>query len=207
MAESDHKTVFDTGLQHLGGVYAKALLGATENAGNTETVVSELDSVVDDVLPAIPHLEATLASPRVPLEAKTSLLDRAFGGKMSSQLLNLLKVLCRRGRFACVYAIRQAVRQQYNTLRGRVEVVVKSAHVMEDDAIAAVRTQLEASLGCEVDLQLSIDPELIGGLVLKIGDTVYDGSVVNRLSMLRTSLRAKTSQQMRDELDRFALAE
>jgi F-type H+-transporting ATPase subunit delta len=207
MAESDQKTVFDTGLQHLGGVYAKALLGATEKAGNTDTVLSELDSFVDDVLAGVPNLQATLSSPKVPLEAKTGMIDRAFAGKMSGPLLNLLKVLCRRGRFGCIRAIRQAAREQYNELRGRVEVSVRSAQKLDGDALSLVKNQLQASLGKEVELKVSVDPDLIGGLVLKIGDTVYDGSVVNRLSTLRNSLRTRTSQQIRDQQDRFALTE
>ena len=207
MAESDHKTVFDTGRQYLGGVYAKALLGATEKAGNTEAVLAELDSVSGDVLAKIPNLKATLSSPRVPLEAKIGILDRAFSGRMSRELLNLLKVLCRRGRFDCLSAIRQAARRQYNQLRGRVEVTVRSAHPLDADTLELVSNQLRASLGKEVEVQVSVDADLIGGLVLKIGDTVYDGSVVNRLSTLQTSLLTRTSQRIRDELDRFALAD
>lgn len=207
MAEADQKTVFDTGLQYLGGVYAKALLGATEKAGNTDSVLDELDSVVDDVLAGVANLEITLAAPRVPLEVKTGMLDRAFGGKMSAQLLNLLKVLCRNGRFECIHAIRKAAHEQYNELRGRVEVLARSAEPLEGDAIKLVRTQLQASLGRDVDLKVSVDPELIGGIVLKIGDTVYDGSVVNRLASLREALLQKTGQQLRDNLDRFALAD
>ena len=207
MADAEHKTVFDTGRQYLGGVYAKALLGATEKAGNTDSVLAELDSVVDDVLPALRNLEETLASPRVPLEAKTGMLDRAFGGKMAVQLLNLLKVLCRNGRFDCIHAIRRAAHEQYNELRGRVEVLARSAEPLEAGLVEAVRNRLQVSLGCEIDLKVAIDPELIGGIVLKIGDTVYDGSVVNRLASLRESLLTKTGQQIRDQVGRFVLAD
>ncbi|MBP87920.1 MAG: ATP synthase F1 subunit delta [Planctomycetaceae bacterium] len=207
MAEAEQKTVFDTGRQYLGGVYAKALLGATEKAGNTDNVLAELDSVVDDVLPALRNLEATLSSPRVPLEAKTGMLDRAFAGKMDSRLLNLLKVLCRNGRFDCIHAIRRAAHEQYNELRGRVEVLARSAEPLEGNTIELVRSQLQASLGRDVVLKVSVDPELIGGIVLKIGDTVYDGSVVNRLASLRENLLQKTGQQIRDQVDRFALAD
>jgi F-type H+-transporting ATPase subunit delta len=207
MAKAEQETVFDTGRQYLGGVYAKALLGATEKAGNTDAVLGELDSVVDDVLPGLRNLEETLSSPRVPLEAKTGMLDRAFAGKMSSQLLNLLKVLCRNGRFDCIHAIHRAAGEQYNALRGRVEVLARSAEPLEGDTIELVRNQLQASLGRDVDLKVSVDPDLIGGIVLKIGDTVYDGSVVNRLASLRESLLTKTGQQIRDQVDRFALAD
>lgn len=204
---ADKKTVFDTGVQYLGGVYAKALLGATEKAGNTETVLEELDSVIDNVLVGVANLEETLTSPRVPWESKASMLDSAFSGKMSSQLLNLLKVLCRNGRFECIHAIRRAAQEQFNDLRGRVEVLAESAQPLESETIELVRSKLQASIGREIDLHVTVDAELIGGIKLTIGDTVYDGSVVNRLASLRETLLQKTGQQVRDEVDRFALAD
>src|SRR6185503_14304012 len=124
MAEVEQRSIHDTGLQYLGTVYAKALIGATEKAGKTEAVLEELDSLVTDVLSALPRLDATLCSPRVPFESKERILDQAFRGKMSVQLLHFLKVLARRGRFHCVRAVRQAARKILNDLRGRVEVLV-----------------------------------------------------------------------------------
>jgi len=207
MAEVHHKTVFDAGLQHLGQVYAKALLGATEKAGNSEPVIEELDSLVREVLDVLPNLEATLSSPKVPPDAKLRILDRAFGGKASRELLNLLKILCHRNRFRCIRAIQHAARQQLNELRGRVQVLARSAEPLQPDAIELVRQRLQVSLGKDIDLQVDVDPELIGGLVLKVGDTVYDGSIVNRLANLREGLLAKAGQQIRGQLSRFASAD
>src|SRR5689334_11614239 len=117
MADARQNTVLDTGLQYLGTVYAKALIGATEKSKTTDTVVQELDSLVQDVLQRLPKYEATLSSPRVSFENKESLLDRAFRGKMSPQLLTFLKVLCRHGRFNAIRAVRQAARKIVNELR------------------------------------------------------------------------------------------
>ena len=199
--------VFDTTQQHLGAVYAKALLGASERAGNTEAVLEELESLVADVLTKVPSLEGTLTSPQVPLEAKEGMLERAFQGKVSGELLNFLKVVARRGRFDCLRAIALAARAQYNELRGRVQVQVRSAAALDDAARELVAGQLQATLGCEVDLQLDVDPDLIGGLVVRVGDTVYDGSVANRLARLRNDLFASATEKMRGEMERFAVAD
>lgn len=207
MAASKHDTVFDTGQQYLGSVYAKALLGASEKAGETAAVLEGLQSLVDDVLEQAPGLQATLASPRVPLDAKEKMLDSAFAGRMAPTLLTFLKVVCRRGRFDCLRAILLATRQQYNELRGRVEVQLTSADALSAADLEATTNQLRAALGRDVDLQVKIAPELIGGLVIRVGDTVYDGSLANRLKQLRNDLVATSSQQIRGELERFAAVE
>mgnify|MGYP001565729764 CR=1 FL=1 len=111
---------------------------------------------------------------------KERILDRAFRGKMTGQLLNFLKVVTRRGRFDCLRAIQQAAKQLLNDLRGRVEVRLRSAQPLDPSLLAAVANRLRSVLGRDVDLQLQVDPELLGGLVIRVGDTVYDGSVVRR---------------------------
>ena len=207
MPEKRQPTVFDTGQQYLGSIYAKALLGATEKSGQTEQVLAELDSLVDDILENAASLDETLASPRVPLEAKERILDRAFSGQMTPSLLVFLKVVCRRGRFDCMRAIRRAAREQYNELRGRVEVQVAAPGPLDAETQQLVEARLRATLGQDVDLTVRVDPGLIGGLVVRVGDTVYDGSVANRLSRLRHSMVSKAWQEIRGDVDRFARVE
>ncbi|MDA1052283.1 MAG: ATP synthase F1 subunit delta [Planctomycetota bacterium] len=207
MTEARDKAVFDTGQQYLGAVYAKALLGAAEKVGNAEAVLDELNSFVDDVLAKVPNLDATLASPRVAFELKAAMLDKALAGKVSAEFLNFVKVVARHGRFDCLRAIRQAVRKQLNDLRGRVEVFLCAAEPPSQESIELIANRLKALLGKDVDLQVDVDRELIGGVKLRIGDTVYDASVANRLVRLKDELLSKTGQQLRDNLDRFALAD
>ena len=207
MTEVREKTMFDTGQQYLGAVYAKALLGAAEKLGKAEALLDELDAFIDDVLAKVPQLDATLVSPSVAFEAKTDMLDKALSGKVSVELLNFLKVVARHGRFDCIRAIRKAARLRLNDLRGRVEVFLRSAEPISQQSIELVVNRLKAVLGKEVDLRVDVDSELIGGVVLRIGDTVYDASVANRLVRLKGELLFKTGQQLRDNLDRFALAD
>ncbi|MCA9124205.1 MAG: ATP synthase F1 subunit delta [Planctomycetaceae bacterium] len=207
MTEARDKVLFDPGQQYLGTVYAKALLGAAEKVGNADLVVSELGAFVDEVLANVRGLSATLASPRVAIETKASLLDKALGGKVSTELLNFLKVVARHGRFDCLGAVRQAAQQQLNDLRGRVEVFLYAAQSPSHESIELISNRLKMLLGKDVDLQIHVDQELIGGVKLRIGDTVYDASVANRLVRLKNELLSKTGQQLRDNLDRFALAD
>jgi F-type H+-transporting ATPase subunit delta len=206
MAEARQSTVLDTGLQYLGTVYAKALIAAAEKTGTTELVLSELDSLVEDVLQRLPTLERTLNSPRVSFESKESLLEKAFRGKMSAQMINFLKVLARHGRFSAVRAVRQAARRIFNELRGILEVYVTTAESIDSATHKLVVEKLKAALGREIDLTTTVNPDLLGGVQIRVGDTVYDGSLANQLARLRKELVSTASVRMRTEVGRFAVA-
>jgi len=196
-------SVFESGQEHLGAVYAKALLGAAALAGRA-AVVDELDSFVDDVLDRLPSLEATLGSPRVPADAKLTLLDKGLSGRMSGTLLTFLKVVCRHGRFNCLRAVRQAARQQWNELEGRVDVQVRTPQPLNADTCQLVTRRLEALLGKRVNLSVREDESLIGGMVVRVGDMVYDASVANELRRVRESAVDLVIHAARESLERFA---
>ena len=200
-------TIFDSGQEHVGGVYAKALLGAAAKAGQAAAVVEELDSFVDDVLDRLPVLDATLASPRVPYEAKLSLLDKSLSGRMSGTLLTFLKVVCQHGRFDGLRAIRRAARQQLNELEGRVDVQVRTPTPLSAELRELVTRRLASLLGKQVNLFVLDDESLIGGMVVRVGDMVYDASVANELRRLRESAVDLVVHAVRESLDRFASPE
>ena len=205
MAETQaSKTSVDTGQQYLAAVYAKALLGATERAGNTEAVLEELEALLSEVFQRLPKLESALTSPRVGQEEKLRLLELAIGSRVSQSLLDFLKVLARRGRLDCLRAITRAARQQLNEIRGRVEVTLVTAEPLGEDSKRQAAERLQTALGQEIDLSTSVDPDLIGGAIVRVGDTIFDGSVINRLEQMRRTAHTNSAQKMRDELDRFA---
>jgi F-type H+-transporting ATPase subunit delta len=205
MADTSKRTTIDPRRQQIGAVYAKALLGAAEKAGQTDAVVEELDSLVADVLDKLPSFQAALASPRIGHEEKVALLDRAFAGRMLPVLLNFLKVLSRHGRLDCLRAIAEAAQKLLNELRGRVEVWVTTAAPLSKPLRDQIVTRLSALLGQDVVLKTKLDPEMLGGLVVRIGDTVFDGSVSARLIQMRQSAVEKTAARFRQSLERFAV--
>ncbi len=206
MAEGKKSNGFDAGQQYLGNVYAKALLGVTEQAGNTEQVVAEFDSFLADVLDQLPDFESLLKSPRVAHADKEKLLDRALGGKMSTELLNFIKVVSRHGRLDCLRMINRSMRRLVDELRGRIEVEITTAAVVEGEVLDKVRHRLASSLGKEVSLVTRVNPEILGGLLIRIGDKVYDGSVKNRLERMREETTSRSLENMRRNLDRLVVA-
>ena len=207
MAKSRKNAAYDSGHQHLGTVYGKALLGAAEKIGQTETVLAEFESLVGDVLDKLPQLEALLSAPRVSHEEKLALLDRTFGGKMSPVMLSFLKVVSSHGRLDTLRAILRASQQLYNKMRNRVEVLVETAAPLNNQLQSAINNRLTQVLGREVVLSTDVNPDLLGGLVVRIGDTVYDGSLAGRLNQMRTVTLEHTTQAIRQSADRFALSD
>jgi len=193
----------DIGIQHIADVYAEAFLGATEKAGRTKAVLEELDSMVRDVLDLHPDLEAVLSSGLVSHEEKVGILDRVFGGRASALLLSFLKVLSRHGRLDCLRAVHRQVHQQYNELRGRVPVRLATATPISDQLAGRIVDRLRAILEAEPILQRQTDRGLIGGLVVRVGDTVYDGSVANQLQQMRQQIIDRSAHEIQSRRNRF----
>ncbi len=207
MAETvKHATVLDTGQQQLGGVYAKALLAAAQDAGIADQLLAEFDAFME-LLAQLPQLEGTLSSPRIPTEVKLSALDKLLQGRTSPTLLNFLKVLCRRRRFDCIHAVHEAAHKTFNELMGRVVVQVTTATPMDDNVRARMVERLQESLGKQVVLRAEIDPQLIGGLVIRVGDTRYDASLANELNLLRETVAERSAQAIRDATEQFETRE
>jgi F-type H+-transporting ATPase subunit delta len=204
MAKSQHD-VIDSGRQHLGSVYAKALLGAAEKAGQSQQVLEELDSLVTDVLNTLPQLEAAFASPRITAEEKSALIDKAFGGRMSATLQHFLKVVAKHERLDCLRAILRAAKKLFNEMKGRVEVRVQTAAPISNQLRERIVARLTQMLGREVELTSEVNEDLLGGLVVRIGDTVYDGSLAAGLKNMQTVTLEHTTQSIRQSLERFAV--
>jgi F-type H+-transporting ATPase subunit delta len=192
--------------QRLGKVYARALLGATERRQTSEGVLEELDALVEEVLGRHPQLELALASPRFSPTDKAGLLDRVFAGRVSDDLLTFLKVVGQHGRLDCIRQIQRAAREELNRLRHRVAVHVTTAEPLNDELSQRILDQLQHKLGCQVDLRCQVNSALLGGLVVRVGDTVFDASVANRLARLKEDIIHKTSLAFRESADRFAVS-
>jgi len=195
----------DAGRQHLGTVYAKALLGAAEKAGQADQVVDELDSLVADVLDNQSRVDAILTSPRLTHEERLPILNKAFGGKLSPTLMTFLKVVSKHGRLDSLRAIARAARKQLNTIRGRVEVLVETAYPLSNPIRDRITARLSELLHRQVILTTRINEELLGGLVVRVGDTVYDASLAASLKRMQQVTLEHTKQTIRDSIERFAM--
>ena len=199
---SKHQNVFDTDKQQLGDVYAKAFLGFAQSSGKLDDLVDELGQVTG-VFDELPKFRQALESPRIDAADKTAMLDKAFKGKCSKECLNFLKLLVQRGRFDCLSAILGSTIKAHDELAGRVRATLTTAGPIDDKVRDSVAKKLSSILGKEVNLSCSVDPDIIGGMVVRVGDTVYDGSVVNQLKQVRKRAVQSAVDAFREKLDKF----
>ena len=202
MEEIQHKTVFDTNQQQLGNVYAKALLRAGEKSGKLDQLIEELGAVVG-AIDQTPKLKATLESPRVDAANKAELIEKCFGNKVSRDLANFLKIVGNKDRFDCLSVMLDSARKMHDEMSGRVEATVTTAEAIDDLVRQKISDQLSNALGKAVNLTASVDPDIIGGMVVRVGDTVYDGSVVSQLAQVRSQTIKRATDAIRASIDRF----
>ena len=174
-----------------------------EKSGNTKQLLEELSAVAEAVSNQ-PSLANTLQSPQIGAEEKVNLVGRIFEKKVSAPLLNFLKVVVGKDRFDCVPAISAAAKQLNDEKSGEVQATVTTAEKIDKSAKEEIANQLSKKLGKKVKLDSVIDPSIVGGVVVRVGDTVYDNSVVGQLQQVRQRAMEKAAEAIREKLDRFA---
>jgi F-type H+-transporting ATPase subunit delta len=201
--KSKRRAITDSGKRQVARIYARALLQAAQASGAADQVAAELDSLADDVLDPNPHIEETFEHGRLKPEQAESILDRAFRGRASDLVLNFLKVLARRERLNCLRGVIYEFHDQYNQARGHVDVTVRTATPLPADQARQIDDRLRQRLGVEPDLIQILDPELLGGIVLQMGDTVYDGSLSTQIARLRELLLHRSVHEIQSRRDSF----
>lgn len=197
--EVQHQTALDSDDQQVGALYGRALLGAAGN--DVDHIVWELESIVKECLDAHPNLESAFASPRISVENKEQMLGNIFGGRVHPTLLNFLKVLCRRGRLGSLRSIQVVATQLRQEQTGKLQVIVTSALPLSDDQRNEITEKLRQTQGKEPVLIEQVDSSLMGGIVIRIGDKVIDGSVQGKLAAIGGQVAARVHEAVRDKFD------
>ena len=194
-AEKLHDTVLEAGStrSRLARVYAEALLAAAEKQNAVESTGEELANFVVEVYDKDRAAELFLASPAVGKKAKGAVLAAALAGRTSELIRGLFGVLTNNNRLDLVRGIAAAYRMILDERAGRVRVKVSTATKLSDDQRQALAETLSNILKQQPVLDVRVDPDLLGGMVVQVGDRVIDTSVRTRLHTIRTLLLDKGS--------------
>jgi F-type H+-transporting ATPase subunit delta len=194
---------FDVGSQRVARVYAEALLNAAEKHKQAEAVLAELEGVVHEVFGAAPHFEQFLSSGAVGRDRKQPVIHKAFGGRASEVFTNFLMVLNQHDRLDLLRPIQTAARELYDQRHRRIRVQVRTASALPDDKRQRLQQQLRQSFDMEPVLRVQVDPEILGGMVVRVGDWLYDASVRTQLETIRNQLIERSSHEIQSRRDRF----
>ena len=129
-----------------------------------------------------------LANPAVPTERRSKALDDLLGDRVSRPVMNLVQLMLRRGRIEQLPRVAAEFRRLDDERQGITHAIATSAAALEADEVRALTARLEQSTGGRISLDVQVDPSLLGGLVVRVGDRLIDGSVRGRLERLRNQL-------------------
>jgi F-type H+-transporting ATPase subunit delta len=166
--------------------YAEAAFELAERDDKVEQWLDQLNRVSQ----VAADLRATseLEDPRIPIEQRLRSVKSALGTDAVPQLVNLVRLVLRRRRADSFDDIYREFRRLHNRRVGIVEATATSAAPLDDQELTALRTRLEDMTGKQVELSTSVDASLLGGIQVRLGDLLIDGSVRGRLERLRNRL-------------------
>jgi F-type H+-transporting ATPase subunit delta len=167
-------------------IYARALFEAAESAERIDAVDRDLAAFVD-ALAETPELRGFLANPQLQPGAKAEVLSQLTQGA-DELVANTLRLLAEKGRSGEVAQVYEEFRAFVDRARGRVAVELTTAHELSDDEARTIVDKIEKASGRTVEATRTVDPDLIGGMILQAGSLRVDASVRGRLERLRREL-------------------
>ena len=171
------------------GRYAQALFDSAKAEQQLEPALKQLEEVAR-LLDGVPDLRQLLLNPDVEPEDKLRVLDVALRGRWSPPLRAFTELVVRASRAEFLGGMAEALRDLVDADQGRMRAVVTSAHPLAEAELSRLREALERREGKRIELDAEVDPELIGGLRVRLDHRVIDGSVQRQLADLRERLRA-----------------
>jgi F-type H+-transporting ATPase subunit delta len=174
-----------------GGVakrYANALFEVAVEKQLTDRFTEDV-TLISNAIQESAELRDMLRNPTIPATLKEQVVTEVFGQTVHELVLNFMRVLIHRRREAYIFQIADELKRLNDLAKGRVKVFVESAVELSDKEIAAIREQLSKGTR-EVEISTKVNPSLIGGVRLTIGDRVIDASVKTQLNQFRSQFVA-----------------
>lgn len=187
-AELKQENVFDVDAERLARVYAGAGLDAAGNIAEQESVVEELEAVVRELLSVDKRIEEIFGSELIGADEKVGMLDRMLASQVSAKTLNLLKVMARHKRLNLIREVAKSARQMWQQRAGRIPVELETANPLDAALEKEILAAFGGALGADPIVTQRVNPDLIAGFVVRVGDRVYDGSVRTRLEAMRQAM-------------------
>ncbi|HAN31370.1 MAG TPA: hypothetical protein DCQ06_07215 [Myxococcales bacterium] len=170
--------------------YAQAMVELADEGNTHAEMRADFDKLAA-VLKEVPEAVELLSNPTIAQSKRRELLQDLIGKlQLGSAIGNLAKLLLDKGRFNVVDDIHATFSELLDARSGKVTAEVTSAKTLTDESVKQIQAALASRLGKQVVVETQVDESLIGGLVIKVGNVIYDASVSNHLTRLRDKLLA-----------------
>ncbi|MCM2675959.1 F0F1 ATP synthase subunit delta [Alkalicoccobacillus plakortidis] len=170
--------------------YAVALFQLAQSKGTLEKTGEELE-IIQSVIKSTPELVKTINHPKVTLVTKKELVRKSFSGQVGADVLHTLLLLLERQRFSIVSDLSKAFTKLHHDLLNIADAMVYSAKPLTDEELKQVELVFAPKAGkSRLIATNKVDKELVGGVKIRIGDRIYDGSIKGQLNRLERNLLA-----------------
>ena len=170
-------------MEEIARVYADALFEAAQDKDKIDDVHDELAQFAD-AMNESNDLRVFFFSPYFSSDEKRKAIRETVSGE-SDEFRNFLELLAEKHRMPAVFAIRRRYDELWTEAKKRLEVTVTSAIELDKSVVDDVGKAIEKQTGREIDIEANVDPEILGGLVLRVGNRVLDASLRSKLERLR----------------------
>ncbi|HEY9718651.1 MAG TPA: ATP synthase F1 subunit delta [Trichormus sp.] len=170
--------------------YAEAVLDLAYKEGGeaqADQVLADIHGV-NEVNAGYPPFAVILDHPSITTEEKRSMIVKTFSGKVTDLTLRLLELLLDKRRLHLLKLIETQFHELLNQRKNILGATLTCADPLSDKAIADIKSRLTEHLGRRLELAVDVDPSLLGGMVLRLGDQVLDGSIKGKLRNLERAL-------------------
>ena len=195
----------DPSARSIAMVYAVALLDAAKAAGVNEPL-QEFGELLEGVH-SKPEFESLLSSPMLNPDDKQGLVERTLKPRSSEFMGNFLVVLAKHDRLDLLSTIMEEATLEHERRSGRQRVLVRSAVALSPEQLDSIRVQLKAAMSTDPIVVPQVEPALLGGLIIQVQDTIFDGSVATRLTNLTQRLRERYVHEIQGGRNRFSSPE
>jgi F-type H+-transporting ATPase subunit delta len=185
MADNDFQ------VEAIGSIFAQALINEAQKRGALAAVTEDVRGI-GELLQSNTMFRQFTQALDIGEEERIAALDKIFSGRVEELTHQVLRSMARRDRLMFLGGFVRGFEDILRKMGGHVSVELTTAGELSPEVLERVRTALGSSLGGKtVDMQVKTDPSLIGGMMLKIGDTLIDGSVATQLERIEEQLKRK----------------
>jgi F-type H+-transporting ATPase subunit delta len=170
-------------VEEIAQVYARSLFQVAQENDELDEIHEELGEFAD-ALDGSRELQVFFFSPYFSSQEKKDGVDKVVDGG-NEHFVNFLKLIAERHRMPAVFRMRREFDAMWREENKLLEVRITSAIDLDDDLVKSIGQRIEEQTGKQIDLDANVDPDVIGGLVLRVGNMVMDASVRGRLERLR----------------------